>query len=283
MPRTTELDASVSYRISGSPEPYYGKTAPIQKGLMPSLTGNQLDLCEEGVGFGVPILQYKRDFFFSGTSTVSGGGGVIGGRAWKKFIMNLIDRRQRRHSNRIQMFSWAPQRLYNRIYKSISGRRVLRLFESRLESLRPDFDPSIFFRVRDRGSVLVSYAIDEASRGIEVAMDFSGVQTSGLQCIYISNELGGNLFDVYSDSSGAVLRGDAIGAWDRIDAVWATLLSPTKNVGFRVEVPESAQAFRGREIIGLDISWSGIIFMVSPTTKSLQYRISVTTGNSHGG
>jgi hypothetical protein len=275
MPRATEFDSFVSYHMSGSTQPYYGKTAPVQKGLLPSISGHESDLCEEGVGFGVPILQYKRDFFFPGTSIVSNEGRVGGKPIWKKFTMDLIDRRQGRQSTEIRMLSWAPQRIYNKIYKSIYGRRVLQLIERRLESLRPDYDPSVFFRVKERGVVLVSYLIDEAAGIIDVSMDFSGIQRIGLQHIYISNELGGNLFDVYTDSSGVNLHGEAIGTWDKIDAAWATFYSPSKNVGFRVEIPESVEAFRGREIIGLDISWSGVIFMVSPTTIHLQYRINV--------
>ena len=272
----------MSYYMSGSPTPYYGKTAPVQKGLLPSSTGNVLDLCEEGVGLGVPILQYRRDFFFPGTATVSEEGRVSGGSAWKKFTMDLIDRRQGRLSTRIRMLSWAPQRIYNRVYKSKYGRRVLRLVEGRLESLRPDYDPSVFFRVKSRGSVLASYTIDEEAGIIDVTMDFSGVQRSGLQHIYVSIELGGNLFNVYTDSSGAVLQGDAIGAWDTICATWAALHSPSKSVGFRVDIPESVQAFRGREIIGRDICWSGIIFMMPPSTTSLRYRITVIMNENRG-
>jgi hypothetical protein len=282
MPRVTELDSLVSYHVSGSPRPGYGKTAPVQKGLLPIISSHPSDLCEEGVGFGVPILQYKRDFYFPGTSVVSNEGRVSGESVWKKFTMDLIDRRQGRFSKDIRMLSWAPQRIYNRVYKSNYGRRALQLIESKLESLRPDYDPSVFFRVKDRGVVLVSYLIDKTAGTIEVTMDFSGIRRSGLQHICISNELGGNLFDDYTDSSGVALRGDAIGAWDRINAAWATLYSPTMNLGFRMEIPESAQAFRGREIIGLDISWSGVIFMVSPTTISLQYRISVITKKENG-
>jgi hypothetical protein len=283
MSRTAKSASLISYYLSGSPRPFYGKTAPVQKGLLPSTTAYPSDLCEEGVGFGVPILQYGRDFFFPGTSAVSDEGRILGSRVWKKFRMDLIDRRQGRHSTHIQTLSWVPQRMYNRIYKSNSGRRVLRLVESQLKFLRSEYDPSVFFRVKDRGSALVSYVLDHAAGSIELAMDFSGIQRSGLQSIYVSNELGGNLFDVYADSSGVVLQGDAIGAWDRITATWATLYSPEKKVGFRIEIPESVQAFRGREIIGLDISWSGVIFMVSPTTEGLQYRITVTTSENPGG
>jgi hypothetical protein len=87
--------------------------------------------------------------------------------------MDLIDRRQGRRSTHIQTLSWAPQRMYNRIYKSNFGRRVLRLVESQLKFLRSEHDPSVFFRVKDRGSALVSYAIDHAAGSIELAMDLT--------------------------------------------------------------------------------------------------------------
>ena len=276
MAQPARLNSSLSFYIGSSSHPHYGKTAPVQKGLIPTTNGLESDLCEEGVGFGVPIVQFRRDFFFPGTSLVSHEGQIEDGSVWKKFTMDLIDRRQRRRSTRIGMLSWAPQRLYNSVYKSSYGRRVLRLFESRLEFLRPDFDSSVFFRVRDRGSVLVTYAIDSDMREINVAMNFSGLRTSDLQHIYISNELGGTLFDVYTDSTGVVLQGEAIGVWDRIDGPWATLYSSNRHIGFRVEIPESVQAFRGREIIGNDICWSGIIFMVTPSRPMLDYRIIIT-------
>jgi hypothetical protein len=280
MPQTTKSGCSISYQVSSHLLPSCGKTASVQKGLLPVLAGSHSDLCEEGVGFGVPILQYKRDFFFSGASLVSEEGTMESRTAWKKYTMDLIDRRQGRQSKRISMFSWAPQRMYNRIYKSFNGRRVLRLIESRLEWLRPNYDPSTFFRVRNRGTVFVSFTVDFEADVIEVAMDFSRIERSGLQHIYVSNELGGNLFESYTDSSGITLQGDAIGAWDRITASWAALYAPRRNVGFRVEVPESVQAFRGREIIGADISWSGIIFMVPPSTKNLLYKITMLFNNS---
>lgn len=276
MAQPARLNSSLSYYIGNISQPHYGKTAPVQKGLLPCMNDLESDLCEEGVGFGVPIIQYKRDFFFPGKSITSYEGKIKSGTFWKKYTMDLIDRRQGRHSTQIDMLSWAPQRLYNRIYKSFYGRSVLRFIESRFEFLRPDFDPSVFFKVRDRGTVLVTYVVDSDMNEISVTMDFSGIHTAGLQYIYISNELGGNLFDVYTDSAGVVLRGDAIGAWDRIDASWATLYSSTRRIGFCVSIPGKIQAFRGREIIGRDICWSGIIFMAPPSTTMLNYRIVMT-------
>lgn len=273
MARENELDSVLSFHLSSNPRPHFGKTARVQKGLLPSRTDDTSDLCEEGVGFGVPILQYRRDFYFPGTSTVSEIGRISSDSAWKEFTMNLIDRRQKKGSATIDLFSWVFQRIYNRAYKSYHGRRIIQIITSRLDRKPPDHDPSVFFSVKSRGSILSSYHFDEDTGFFNVTMDFSRIQTSGLQHVYVSNELGGNLFDIYSDSSGIDLQGDEIGPWDEIHAKWASFHSSVLGLRFCVEIPIGVQAFRGREIIGLDICWSGIIFMLSPTCKQLSYRI----------
>ena len=282
MVRETKLDSMLSYHLSSNPWPQFGKTTPVQKGLLPSRTDSLSDLCEEGVGFGVPILQYKRDFFFPGTSAVSEEGRIRSDSAWKVFMMNLIDRHQKKGAMTISSFSWVLQRMYNRAYKSSHGRRIMELIGSRLDSMRSNHDPSVFFRVKSKGSVQSSYHIDMGAGLITVTLDFSRIQTSGLQHIYVSNELGGSLFDIYTDSSGITLQGNEIGGWDRIHAVWAAFFSSEMDIGFRVTIPKGIQAFRGREIIGFDISWSGVIFMLTPTCKSLRYRIAVGP-SAHGG
>jgi hypothetical protein len=239
-------------------------------------------MCEGGVGFGVPILQYKRDFYFPGTAAVSEEGRIRGDTAWKHFAMNLIDRRQKPGSESIDSFSWVFQRIYNRAYKSTQGRRILQLITGRLGLTPPDSDPSMVFRVKSQGSIITTYTLDASAGIINVAMDFTGIDTSGLQKIYVSNELGGSFFDVYTDSSGNRLQGNDIGEWNEIQAAWASFFSPSLDIGFRVDIPRGVQAFRGREIIGLDICWSGVILMLSPTCKELRYEIAVRPGEFGG-
>ncbi|MFW9810372.1 MAG: hypothetical protein ACFFE6_13420, partial [Candidatus Thorarchaeota archaeon] len=106
-------------------------------------------------------------------------------------------------------------------------------------------------------------------------LDFSAVERSNLQHIYVSNELGGTLFENYTDSSGIKLVGNEIGGWDKIHASWAAFCAPKRGIGYQVEIPRSVHAFRGREVIGSDICWSGVIFMLSPSVQSIQYDINI--------
>lgn len=265
----------VSYFLSSSTRPHSGKASLIQKGLIPSQMNGSDDLCEEGVGFGVPILQYKRDFFFPGSATVSDEGLLAGGKSWKRFQLDLVERHQ--DSNSIQAFSWVYQRIYNRLYKSAQGKMLLDAFEvrTRKRGERIGRTSSKFFRVKKRGDVFVSFDTDVTNGRIVVELDFSSVAKSNLQHIYVANELGGTIFENYVDSSGIKLVGNEIGGWDKIHAKWAAFCAPIMNIGYQIEIPRNVQAFRGREIIGSNICWSGIIFMLSPAVQSIQYQINI--------
>ncbi|MHA2142923.1 MAG: hypothetical protein ACXADD_15675 [Candidatus Thorarchaeota archaeon] len=277
MAQIPEHIAEISYYLSSSSRPHYGKASPIQKGLVPSKKGGTADLCEEGVGFGVPLLQYRRDFYFPGTATASHEGNISDRQAWKQFDVNLVERHQTDRSEAIQAFSWVYQRIYNRLYKSIYGRRLLDLveFRTRKTGERAGRSPSKFFRVKSKGEIHTSYEI-EAQRGqIVVSLEFSDVAKPNLQHIYVSNELGGTYFDHYVDNSGVRLVGEDISGWDRISADWAIFCAPKMNLGYRIEIPKEAIAFRGREVIGPDICWSGIIFMLDPSLENLHYNVTL--------
>ncbi|MFW9802316.1 MAG: hypothetical protein ACFFFC_06680 [Candidatus Thorarchaeota archaeon] len=232
-------------------------------------------MCEEGVGFGVPLLQYRRDFFFPGKASVSKEGVVGGKNAWKQFDVNLVERHQTNRFETIQAFSWVYQRIYNRLYKSVQGRKLLDLTEIRRRRTgeRMGRSPSKFFRVKSKGEIQTSYELDIKGRSMQVKMDFSNIERASLQHIYVSNELGGSMFDHYTDSSGLKLLKEAITGWDRISADWAAFCAPEIDFGYRVKIPKEAEAFRGREIIGPDISWSGVILMLPPSSVNLQYSI----------
>jgi hypothetical protein len=277
-------DAEVSYFLSSTTRPHFGKATPIQKGLVPSRKNGRADLCEEGVGFGVPLLQYRRDFYFPGKSVVSNEGLISGRHAWKQFDINLVERHQARRSEAIQAFSWVYQRIYNRLYKSVQGRKLLDLVEirTRKSGERTGRSPSKFFRVKSKGEIQTTYDIDVNTGDILVKLDFSNIAKHNLQHIYVSNELGGSMFDHYSDSSGLKLAKTGISGWDRISADWAAFCAPELNIGYRITIPKEAEAFRGREIIGPDICWSGVILMIPPSTESLQYNIEMGSCNEEG-
>ena len=275
----------LSYHLTEKLEPRYGKSSPIQKGLIPSAPDGRLNLCEEGLGFGVPILQYWRDFYFSGTAQVVKPGTRLEHGWEKRFQMNLVERYHRQPSPRLTHFSWVAPRLYNCVYKSPVGRRFLSLLGAVNDIVSPalhvqESQPG-FFRVTGRGEVRTTYQRDPQRGDLVIVVDLDSVVRDALQRIYVSNELGGSYFTQYWDNRGLHLVGSAIGAWSQIHGKWAVLYAPTLNWGFRVEVPPGITAFRGREVFPRHgICWSGITLMLPASLERLVYRVRFGSASS---
>jgi hypothetical protein len=269
---------ALSYELSDIPEPRCGKSSPIQKGLIPRFSKGGPGLCEEGLGFGVPILQYWRDFYFPGTGQVVKPDLRLE-RDWeKRFQMNLVERFHRQPSPRMTRFSWVVPRLHNWMYKSPMGRQFLSLIAAANGVVPPVLGWAApqpgFYRVTGRGEVRTIYRHDAQSGDLIIVVDLNRIARKALQRTYVSNELGGSHFTEYWDSSGLHLIGDSIGPWNHIHGRWAVFYAPKLNWGFRIQIPHGITAFRGREAFQRHgICWSGVILMLPVSTKRLVYRV----------
>ncbi|MFX1576171.1 MAG: hypothetical protein ACFFCF_03255 [Promethearchaeota archaeon] len=272
----------LSFNISDCPEPRQGKSAPIQKGLIPTLQDGGLDLCGEGLGFGAPILQYRRDFYFPGTSTVSHGEETKKNYWIKKFSFNLIERKQPTSSNSVKAFSWILPRAHNQIYKMKTGRQFLKFITwfSRWDFPRrgTQFAPQFFIPVKSRGESQSQYFITKEDQKLVIKLSFDTIVRNTLQSIYIANELGGHHFTQYYDASGTYLDQKQIEPWAKIKGSWAAFYAPRLNFGFRVEIPAEGRAYRGREVLEEpEIFWSGIILQLPKSTRICKYEVQFGT------
>lgn len=272
------------FDVSDTPKPRQGKSAPIQKGLIPHIPGEAYDICGEGLGFGTPILQYRRDFYFPGSSTIHQQKENGNTRWTKTFTYNLIERWQPETHQSIAAFSWARPRLHNRIYKTTTGRHLLKLIavadhlslkRSGIQLATPRFIP-----VQSRGQSHCHYLVAESEQCLDIEMNFDTIVHHNLQSIYIANELGGCHFTRYYDSSGTQLGEYQIEPWAKINAQWAVFYAPHLDFGFQVKIPKGIKAFRGREVFeGNDIFWSGIILQLPKSTPKFRYIVRFGTLN----
>ncbi len=271
----TEL---LSFHISDDPESQQGKSAPIQKGLIPLLQGKGIDLCGEGLGFGTPILQYRRDFYFPGAGMLNQED-AHQPNLWRKvFKFNLIERKQNDPLTKINAFSWALPRMHNQIYKTKPGRHFLKLVALLnhwgFHRSGKHFAPNIFIPVKSRGESQCQFLIRSSGQVIDIELSFANIVRKDLQFVYIANELGGDYFTRYYDGSGIQLVGPQIEPWARIQAPWALFYAPTLEFGFRVEIPKGITAFRGREVFeGQEIFWSGIVLQLPKSTTTCSYKV----------
>jgi hypothetical protein len=269
----------LEYYLYNDSRPHSGISSPVQKGLVPGLQNSDARLCEEGLGFGVPILQYARDFYFPGSAETTEEGKLSAGVYQKCFQYNLIERTQKPSERSVRPFSWVAHRVYNRIYKSSVGHTAISIFAP--PNLKAWYGIKLpvskLLRVRDRGWSCTTYALDPAEGTVKVTAELDRFSREGLQQVYVSNEMGGHLFTHYFDSRGLRLRGEEIGGWSRINAKWVIMHAPGIGLGFRIDIPPGIAAFRGRETFSKDVSWSGVIFSVSPSVRTIEYGVRLDT------
>jgi len=269
----------LSFHISDKPEPQQGKSSPIQKGLIPRLQGGGADLCGEGLGFGTPILQYRRDFYFPGSSTVTHYENERESHWEKIFQFNLIERKQQLSSSGIAAFSWTLPRLHNLIYKTSPGRQFLKFVAIISDLLffqgtRTNFAPQFFIPVKSRGASRSRFSLMNEERLLEIEHFFESIDRNHLKSIYLANELGGRQFTEYFDSTGLHLVRNQIEPWAKITGRWAVFYASALNVGFRVEIPDEIIAYRGREVFEQhDIFWSGIILQLPGSMTNCKYQV----------
>ncbi len=271
----SKVSILIDYYVYEDTRPQHGLSSPLHKGLIPSKRTDQVNLAEEGLGFGLPILRYKRDFYFPGSGLSSANGLVIDKNAWKRYDFNLIERGRRKQHDKVSSFSWVGPRLFHRLYEFPILRRFITIgLEQRQRFLKREIIlKTEFLRVKSRGRACVTYSIDRRNNKITVNVDLQEIDVSGLQHIYIMNELGGTLFDTYFDADGNHLKGQDIGEWNIMSSKWGVMYSEKHDIGFKVHVPQSTLAFRGREIIGDAICWSGIALRIGPDRPNVQYDI----------
>ena len=89
------------------------------------------------------------------------------------------------------------------------------------------------------------------------------------------NELGAHHFDRFVDSQGADLAGHEIGTWDEVTAAWASFVCRAHGVAFKLAPVEGARLYRGRELIGGRVAWSGVGYSLPPTLERFAYDVTI--------
>jgi hypothetical protein len=80
------------------------------------------------------------------------------------------------------------------------------------------------------------------------------------------NEQGARYFDEFRDSDGTVQSGNKIGCWDQVHASEANFISREQRISFSLPQVVGAKLFRGRELLGTRLAWSGFGYSFSPHT-----------------
>lgn len=248
-------------------------SSQLQKGLI--LISNNQELVEEGVGFGVPVLKHGLDTIFAGDMELNWSNEEFDQEITVTFLMNLEERLTSRRFGTIKSRSLYQMKNYLAdLYRRIPMSRGL--LTSLSNMLRSSFGWQTTYE--DAGcnyAVDVHYSVDSRSGTIMVTMDTTGTAMDGVTEVILMNEQGGHFFDTYSDSSGLLLQGKKIGSWEIVNSEKASFLCRAHRIAFTLQQISGARLYRGRELVGSRLAWSGFGYSLHPSKQSFSYPLRI--------
>ena len=262
----------VALRVYSSTHPNNMKIANLQKGLV--FVYNGIEQIGEGGGFGLPILKFGDETYFSGTSTVTVTRNGCSTRVHKAFLMDRIARRKFRNVHLQNRVARTFMKQANALYKKCNQPRFLALREF---SLNMGFE-SVFIKTSPVGELAVTYEISDNAIGVKV--DSTSLNKKHLQKIFVLNEQSAAFFRMYSDGTSEKILDGQIGAWKAINSEWACLLNPHYKIGYRLWDIKKSVLWRGRETLKSHLDWTGLDYELSPYQNSFEYKIELLGVNS---
>lgn len=241
-----------------------GDSLGLERGLI--LFVENRPVIGEGMGFGVPAMEYSDGILFSSAATT-----VRNGVLMRSYSIDTVQRK-----------TWRGR-------FAIDG-RLYRIVQSRLADVyRTDrrFRPALtqimqvqsllgirltHERVKSRGYVDVSYNL--VGREVRIIVDCSRLARKDFIRLFVFNEQSAD-FNTYQDDFG-ILTDEDIGVWEEVDSRNASLRSRELKVGFRVENLPGIRLYRGRELLRPRLDWAGFCYSIPPKTERFAYTVQIT-------
>jgi hypothetical protein len=272
---TVKISDKISFRLYPDARPNNLEIKELQKGLILLLDG--IEITEEGIGFGAPVVIFNDEPYFSTTSETFSGGNHDGCYILiKTFFLNAVSRKQ------IWSGPYLNRSVYSKFHTSFMNiyirSKKSRFFLNFLMTLRKRIGISTkFVRVKHRG--LVSFVYKIFPNRIVVEVDLSKVDRSKCKEVLFLNEQGSSFFRRYEDTNGLVLIDEQIGGWAKVDAEVCYITNLNKTVGFGLKKIDNAITYRGLERVCGRLSWTGLSYSTKPQ-DSFSYEIKLYNRNA---
>ncbi len=247
-------------------------TARLQKGFI--LLDQGVELTEEAVGFGVPVVKLGLRSIFPGDVALTW---LKEGSTWvvtAQFKLNLMEKISRGGNENVgnKPFYAVKDFLAEIIRRFPVFRSLLTSISSMLRQM---FNWKTTYANGDvRTEMKVIYTVEEGTGKTLVDIDLSSLPPD-LTEVVMMNEQGAHAFDRYQDTSGNSLQGDEIGCWDEVNAQEAWFESSSRQIAFRLGQVNGARLFRGRELIGSRLAWAGFGYTFPPSIRKLHYELKI--------
>jgi hypothetical protein len=233
------------------------------------------DLSEEGVGFGVPLLKRGIHILYPGYIELASQQNGQVQQVTVKFTLDLEEKVtlpgfESARSNLLYPVKYLLAALLRR-YPPLRG-----LLTAMSNALRWMFGlKTVFEKGGFSTNVNMVYTVDRQAGTITIEVDPTNLSGNGITEVFVLNEQGARYFDLYRDSSGTFLRGKAIGPWDKVTAEQASFVCNTHQLAYTLQQVKGATLYRGRELIGSRLAWSGFGYSFPPTIESFRYQVSI--------
>jgi hypothetical protein len=247
-------------------------TSSLPKGFR--LFSDGLDLAEEAVGFGFPVVKHGLQALFPGRLELAVEKHDQTWTVEAVFTLNLEEKiRRPGHGINNNRLVYAIKNTLAALIRAVSPlRRTLTALSSRL---REAFGwETIYGDAGLEATIKTTHCIDEETGKIKVGVELVDLP-GNITEVVVMNEQGGSVFNQYGDSNRVLLQEEEIGCWDEVTAEKASFVSTTGKVAFRLSQVPGARLFRGRELVGSRLAWAGFGYSFPPSIKEFSYVLEI--------
>jgi len=247
-------------------------TSSLPKSLLLVLDG--LELAEEAVGFGFPVIKCGLQAIFPGELVLSSEERGTTREITARFRLNREEKIARPGTRTVEnRWLYAMKNLMAATIRRLPPARGVLTAASSL--LRKLFAWETTYTETGFSTwVTVITTIEEGTGKASVVVDASGLP-AGVTEVVVMNEQGAHFFDRYGDSSGTRLAGEVIGCWDEVTAEEAWFESHAQRIAFRLKQVRGARLFSGRELVGDRLAWAGFGYTFPPSIQRLCYELKI--------
>ncbi len=266
------LSESLALRVGLNTEPHIAKTGRLQKGVI--LVYKGIEVAGEGMGFGVPVLKYGNETYFSGSSSIQVQKQEDLVVVRKEFDMDMVERAEFRN---LRLENGKLRRLIDSI--SILYQKHRRLTHAILLVKGLLLKMGVkerFAKTQTKGKVAVTYTIFPSS--LLVKVESGQVNRTNLERIFVLNEQSALFFRTCSDSDGSTFIDEKIGAWQPVTARSVRICDCQGRIGFGLKTIRGCILRRGREFLNDSLDWIGLDYELSPECDSFEYEIELIGG-----
>jgi hypothetical protein len=255
-----KLNDRVGFILNEGPDNGQGDSSSLEKGLIIIVEDNSV--CGEGVGFGVPALEYQENMIFSTSATINSDDKKL----LKSFSMDAYPRRTWLHKFTIndRLSSIISDKFSYLYWQDKKNQKLLKCLMKVITLL--GFRKSIQ-RIPSKGFVDISYKL--SGDNVIIVVDTSRLHDKKYSRLLIFNEQSSD-FDLYRDEFTELRKND-IGAWEETYYQEACLTNENAKVTFCVKKLDGIKLYRGRELLQPRLDWAGFCYIIPSKVENLQY------------